>query len=146
VLLNTRNLKFKGTNCPKLQPRFIGPFTVEERVGSVSYKLTLPDTMRVHPVFHVELLREYRGDAFTPSPQYECEDGTTYWEVESLLSRRGSDARRSYLVRWAGFGPEWDTWEPVRLLMEDVPQLVADYDKQVAAAPVVSPTPGQRRR
>jgi hypothetical protein len=130
VLLSTRNLKFKGENCPKLQPRFIGPFTIEERVGSVSYKLTLPDTMRVHPVFHVELLREYQGDDFTPSPDYECEDGTAYWEVESLLKRRGSGPRRQYLVRWSGFGPEHDTREPLKLLIEDVPKLVAAYDKQ----------------
>jgi transposase InsO family protein len=134
VLLSTRNLKFKGLNSPRLQPRFIGPFTIEQRVGSVSYKLTLPDSMRVHPVFHVELLREYCGDDFTPAHQYECEDGTTFWEVESLLSRRGSGAKRSYLVRWLGFGPEWDTWEPVKHLMEDVPQLVAEFDQREARA------------
>jgi hypothetical protein len=144
VLLSTRNLKFKGENCPKLQPRFIGPFTIEERVGSVSYKLTLPDTMRVHPVFHVELLREYQGGAFTPSPNYECEDGTVYWEIESLTNRRGTGARRQYLVRWAGFGPEYDTWEPVKMLMEDVPDLVETYDEKALGSQASLDIPRKR--
>jgi len=45
----------------KLNPRFIGPF--EERVGEVAYKLALPPNLSgVHPVFHVEMLRNYHAD------------------------------------------------------------------------------------
>ena len=130
VLLNTRNLKFKGLECRKLMPRFIGPFTIEERVGSVSYKLTLPDTMAVHPVFHVELLRPFRGDSVHPPPALICDDGTAYWEVDSIIAVRGSGDKRRYRVRWAGFGPEWDTWEPRKSLIEDAPEAVEEFEKR----------------
>ena len=38
---------------PKLSPRYCGPFRIIQRVGNVAYKLDLPETSQVHPVFHV---------------------------------------------------------------------------------------------
>ena len=44
----------------KLSSRFIGPFEMLERVGTVTYRLTLSPSMSgVHEVFHVSILREY---------------------------------------------------------------------------------------
>ena len=41
----------------KLSPRFIGPFEILERVGTVAYRLALPPSMLgVHEVFHVSML------------------------------------------------------------------------------------------
>ena len=41
----------------KLSPRFVGPFEILERVGTVVYRLTLPPSMScVHKVFHVSML------------------------------------------------------------------------------------------
>jgi hypothetical protein len=37
----------------KLTFKFFGPYKVVERVGEVAYKLELPPSRRVHPVFHV---------------------------------------------------------------------------------------------
>ena len=43
----------------KLSPRFIGPFEILERIGSVAYRLALPPSMLgVHEVFHVSMLRK----------------------------------------------------------------------------------------
>nr|GFB07461.1 putative nucleotidyltransferase, ribonuclease H [Tanacetum cinerariifolium] len=42
----------------KLNPRFIGPFEILDRVGEISYRLALPPQLsHVHNVFHVSLLR-----------------------------------------------------------------------------------------
>ncbi|GJX55668.1 retrotransposon protein, putative, ty3-gypsy subclass [Tanacetum coccineum] len=44
----------------KLSPRFICPFEILDRVGEVSYRLSLPPQLpHVHNVFHVSLLRGY---------------------------------------------------------------------------------------
>ena len=47
----------------KLSPRFIGPFEILDRVGSVAYGLDLPPALSaVHDVFHVSMLRKYVAD------------------------------------------------------------------------------------
>ena len=47
----------------KLSPRFIGPFEILERIGTVAYRLALPPSMSgVHEVFHVSMLRKYTQD------------------------------------------------------------------------------------
>ena len=47
----------------KLSPRFIGPFEILERVGTVAYRLALPlNLFSVHEVFHVSMLWKYTLD------------------------------------------------------------------------------------
>ena len=47
----------------KLSPRYIRPFKVLERVGTVVYRLVLsPSLLGVHAVFHVYMLRKYTPD------------------------------------------------------------------------------------
>ena len=55
----------------KLSPRFIRPFEILERVGTVAYRLVLPPTMSgVHEVFHVSMLWKY-----TPDPAHVVDWG-----------------------------------------------------------------------
>jgi hypothetical protein len=47
----------------KLSPRYIGPYLITAQVGSLVYRLQLPESMAgVHPVFHVSMLRKYIKD------------------------------------------------------------------------------------
>ena len=55
----------------KLSPRFIGPFEILERVGTVAYRLALPPSVSgVHEVFHISMLRKY-----TPDPAHVVDWG-----------------------------------------------------------------------
>ncbi|GKE03727.1 hypothetical protein Tco_1395745, partial [Tanacetum coccineum] len=47
----------------KLNPRYVGPFKVLEKVGSIVYKLELPQELsRVHNIFHVSNLKKCHAD------------------------------------------------------------------------------------
>ena len=55
----------------KLSPRFMGPFEILERIGTVAYRLTLsPSMLGVHEVFHVSMLLKY-----TPDPAHVVDWG-----------------------------------------------------------------------
>ena len=45
-----------------LAPRNYGPFQVLSKVGPVAYQLALLDSIKVHNVFHVSMLKEYVHD------------------------------------------------------------------------------------
>ena len=67
VLLSTGHLKLKG-DLGKQKPKFVGPFHVEALVGANAVRLDLPNSMSVHPVFNIFLLKHYQGDLVRPEP------------------------------------------------------------------------------
>nr|GEY24690.1 putative reverse transcriptase domain-containing protein [Tanacetum cinerariifolium] len=72
----------------KLNPRFIGPFEILDRVGEVSYRLALPPQLsHVHDVFHVSLLRGYK---YHPLHNHEEKDYSVCQDSLEEPSRAGS--------------------------------------------------------
>jgi hypothetical protein len=47
---------------PKLAYKYFGPYTILEKLGSIAYKLQLPNNSSVHPVFHVPRLKSFTPD------------------------------------------------------------------------------------
>jgi len=62
----------------KLSLRYYGPFQIQRQIGELAYELALPATSKIHPVFHVSLLRPYYGSDplkhFKPLDQIPPED------------------------------------------------------------------------
>ena len=65
----------------KLSPRFIGPFEILERIGTVAYRLALPPSMSgVHEVFHVSMLQKY-----TPDPAHVVDWGQIEVDIDGTF-------------------------------------------------------------
>ena len=65
----------------KLALKFIGPFKIVGKVGSVAYRLELPSQLaNVHPVFHVSMLRKYE-----PDPSYVIDHSDLILDVDASI-------------------------------------------------------------
>ena len=129
VLLSTKNLKLKGDMPRKMWPRFIGPYKILEAIRGVSYKLELPEGMRIHNVFHVSLLHKYQQgpNMLQPLPVHIV-DGELEYTVEAIMAHKVVKARASkkgkqsvkvlFLTAWEGYDRAHDSWEPGEMLQD----------------------------
>ena len=101
----------------KISPRFIGPFEILERVGTIAYWLALPHSMSgVHEVFHVSMLRRYTPDTAHVVDLGEIEvdtDGTFEEGPMCIVDSRDHVLRRKTVrlvrVLWQHRGVEEST-------------------------------------
>lgn len=115
VMLSSKHVSLKSGGTRKLLPRWLGPFDIVEQINPVAFKLDLREwNTKLHPVFHVSLLRRYHWDGRTDvRPLPLVVDGELEYEVESIIKRYYNRAGKLfYVVRWKGYGPESDTREP----------------------------------
>jgi len=98
-------LKIKGAPA-KLQRRFVGPFKIIEVIGQQAYKLSLPEDWKIHPVFHVSLLKDWRTanlqeDQPIPTDAPEIEE--PYYEIEKILRWRKVKKKQKHIKRIFSF-------------------------------------------
>lgn len=140
VWLNTKNLTLKHPGTRKLLPRYVGPFKIMQRIGEVAYKLKLPAKLKMHDVFHVSLLKQYRSDGRYPAlPEVIDLTGELNYQVDTILAHRerraGGRSKRvltSYLVQYADLGPEYNAWVPEKRLLRDCPAVLQAYQAECA--------------
>lgn len=123
VFLNTKNHKTQRP-CTKLDHKRIGPFKITAKVGSHAYKLVLPSSIHIHPVFHASLLtpaankslEDIPGRIIEPPPPVEIK-GEEEWVVREVLDSKRRRGKLFYLVAWEGYPNPADNSCPGNLII-----------------------------
>lgn len=114
----------------KLAPRYYGPFEVISKIGSMAYKLLLPASAAIHPVFHVSLLKKKIGHNAMTNPTLPPvnDDGVMLMEamepvavLERRMVKRNNRAVVQLLVQWSSSFPEDATWIDYEELVSKYP-------------------------
>ncbi|XP_017973063.1 PREDICTED: uncharacterized protein LOC108661364 [Theobroma cacao] len=103
----------------KLNPRYIGPFRIIERIRLVAYRLGLPPELdRIHNVFHILMLNKYVPNLshILEAPLIELqEDLKLEVQLVRILDRKDLVLRNKSIpmvkVVWKNTRMEEMTWE-----------------------------------
>ncbi len=80
------------------------------------YKLKLPPGLRAHPIFHVGLLKPAPANAILVTERIKRE-GDNEFKVEKILnSKELKSGEVKYFIKWKGYPPADNTWEPIKNL------------------------------
>jgi hypothetical protein len=91
VWLEATNLKMTHPTA-KLAAKCYGPFIITEAISDIVFKLKIPQTWKIHDVFHMTLLTPYtemtmHGPNYVEPPP-DIIEGKPEWEVEQILDTR----------------------------------------------------------
>lgn len=117
----------------KLSPRYIGPYPIIGVIGTVAYRIQLPESLSgVHNVFHVSMLRKAVADPLVVVDPQEIpveENATLVARPRAIVGRDSKRTRRTILemvkVQWSE-DPRDATWELETTIRRDYPELFAE--------------------
>ncbi|XP_068639506.1 uncharacterized protein [Aristolochia californica] len=107
-----RQLSLSASKHHKLSPKFYGLFHIVDRVGSIAYRLQLPQDAKIHDVFHISLLKPFKGGLTSvASPLPPLEDGCVLPTPAFVLQARRVYGSWEILVQWVETNPAEASWE-----------------------------------
>lgn len=112
----------------KLSFKFFGPYEILEKIGAVAYKLKLPPSDTIHPVFHVSQLKQAPPADHQVLSDLPPADLSLQFPVQVLQRRlvtRGTEAVTQALIQWSGLPSSLATWEDEVPLKQKFPQAPA---------------------
>ncbi|GKC88258.1 putative mitochondrial protein [Tanacetum coccineum] len=126
-----RQLTVRQGRHHKLSSKFFGPFQVLAKIGKVAYKLKLPETARVHLVFHVSQLKPCYSDSASKCSFPLCDSkGHLAATPLKLLDRRMVKQNNRIvvfgLIQWSNGSEEDATWERLDDLLTRFPEFILD--------------------
>ncbi len=110
MFLNERNI-ITARSFKKLNDKMLNSFQITESVDSF-YKLKLSETMHIHDVFHLKLLRSVVNDSL-PSQKNESSRSIVIndedeWKINDILNFRRYRRRLQYRVKWKSYDNDLD--------------------------------------
>ncbi|KAF8749833.1 hypothetical protein RHS01_09743 [Rhizoctonia solani] len=109
------------------------PSRLLRKISNQAYRLELPPTMRIHNVFYVGLLSKVKRDkkrTFENCPPPVTVDGEEEYEVEGITDMEERDGKWFFRVKWKGYGPEENTWEP-RENLKNAGKILKKYKEEM---------------
>jgi hypothetical protein len=108
----------------KLAYRFFGPFLITDKIGIVAYKLKLPNSSSIRPVFHVSQLKVAVPVTYTAQPLPSSLDGLQVPErvLQKRVAKVGADVHLQALIQWSGMPSSLATWEDMETLHQRFPR------------------------
>jgi hypothetical protein len=103
IYLIQRNIQTKQPNT-KLDHKKLGLFKIKKIIGPVNYKLALPKTMNIYPVFYISLLElVLSGVLLVPVTEIELVNPNIKYKIEKILDYKQVRNYIKYLVKWTGY-------------------------------------------
>jgi Chromo (CHRromatin Organisation MOdifier) domain len=127
-----RQLYVSKRHNHKLGPRFYGPFEVEDRIGTVAYRLRLPIGSTIHPVLHVSQVKRHikHDQPVSPSLPLLNSDGQLKIYPKYILARRAikrdNQAIPRILVKWSNLSEDDASWEDYETIRSTYPTAILE--------------------
>jgi hypothetical protein len=88
IYLIRRNIQIKQLST-KLDHKKLGLFKIKKFIGLINYKLVLPKTMNIYPVFHISLLElVLLGVLLVPIIEIELINPNIEYKIEEILDHK----------------------------------------------------------
>ncbi|XP_074365842.1 uncharacterized protein LOC141706867 [Apium graveolens] len=125
-----RQISVANRPSQKLGAKYFGPYLVIKKVGAVAYTLQLPPSSKIHPTFHVSLLKRNFG----PPPEVMDNTLPITYDTQSIAEikvpsrvvevrsvKKKNVAKIHCLIEWKNTHVEEGTWKSAVSIMKKFP-------------------------